>query len=198
MNFKSLISNLENGFFIQIGSYDGISNDEFGLMSKLMHEKHTAILVEPIPQYFNMLLENYKQAHSHIYFENIAIGDKKEVKKIQINGQDSSFVRKFDNKLEMLDVQCEHFNYLVKKYNIVKVDALVIDTEAYELVIIESILKSNTIAIDIIRYEYIHLSIEDSNRLDSILESNGYFISQDETSYADKVAVKKKKLKYEN
>jgi len=190
MNFKNLIRNIDNGYFIQIGAYDGVSNDEFGLKDKLFNETHTTILVEPIPEYFDNLVENYKTSKSKVYFENIAISDKKEIKKIQLNGQDTSFVRKFDSDVDLLDVNCEPFSYLVDKYKITKVDALVIDTEAYELVVIESVISTN-IDIDIIRYEFVHLSDTDLDKLENILIENGYDIFQDETSYADKIAIKK-------
>ena len=60
MNFKTLIENIKDGYFLQIGAYDGISNDEFGLSNKIFDESgHTAILVEPIPEYFDQLKKNY-------------------------------------------------------------------------------------------------------------------------------------------
>ena len=190
MNFKKLIENIKDGYFIQIGAYDGISNDEFGLRDKLFNESHTTILVEPIPEYFDKLVENYKISKSEVYFENIAISDKKEIKKIKVNGQDTSFVRNFEYDVDLLDVRCEPFSYLVDKYKIKKINALVIDTEAYELVVIESVLSTN-LQIDIIRYEFIHLSDDDLYKLEKNLMENGYDIFQDETSYADKIAIKK-------
>jgi hypothetical protein len=192
MNFKNLIKNVNGGFFIQIGSYDGVSNDDFGLRDKIINERHTSIFVEPIVEYYDKLVNNYKQSNSDVFFENIAISDKKEIKKIQINGQDTSFVRKFDDIVEeLVDVRCEPFKYLIDKYNIEKIDAIVIDTEAYELVVIESIF-SNDVQIDIIRYEFVHLSVEDSEKIVNILISKGYDIYQDENSYADKIAIKNK------
>ena len=191
MNFKSLISNIQNGHFVQIGAYDGLSNDDFGLKDKLFDENHTAILIEPIPEYFNNLVLNYELANSKVFFENLAISNKKEVRKIQIKGQDTSFVRKFDTPTNTMDIRCETFNYIIDKYNISKIDALVIDTEAYELVILESIMNTVKIPIDIIRYEFVHLSNQDSSKLEDILLENGYDIFQDETSYADKIAIKK-------
>jgi FkbM family methyltransferase len=188
MNFKNLIRNINNGYFIQIGAYDGVSNDEFGLKDKLFYEdSHTAILIEPVPDFFEKLVENYNVAKSKIFFENVAISDKKEIKKIQLNGQDTSFVRSFDKDTISIDVICETFTHLISKYNIKKIDALVIDVEGYELVLIKSILETK-IPIEIIRYEFVHLNGDDKEKLDMILIENGYDIYQDETSYADKIA----------
>ena len=117
MNFKTLIENIKDGYFLQIGAYDGISNDEFGLSNKIFDESgHTAILVEPIPEYFDQLKKNYITAKSTVFFENIAISDEKSIKKIKLNGQDTSFVRNFDRDVELVDVFCEPFKYLVEKY----------------------------------------------------------------------------------
>ena len=191
MNFKTLIENIKDGYFLQIGAYDGISNDEFGLSNKIFDESgHTAILVEPIPEYFDQLKKNYITAKSTVFFENIAISDEKSIKKIKLNGQDTSFVRNFDRDVELVDVFCEPFKYLVEKYNIKRLNALVIDTEAYELVVMRSVFSTN-IEIDIIRYEFVHLSKDDSEKLDNLLVEKGYDVFQDENSYADKIAIKK-------
>jgi len=192
MTFKDIIKDIENGFFIQIGSYDGISNDQFGLREKIVNEDHTSILIEPIKEYYDRLVLNYKQSNSTIYFENIAISDISEIKKIQLNGQDTSFNRVFDKSVEMVDVRCEPFSYLINKYGLNKINVVVIDTEAYELVVIESIF-SNNIEIDIIRYEFVHLNKDDLIKLENILIMNGYEIFQDDSSYADKIAIKNKK-----
>jgi len=192
MTFKDIIKDIENGFFIQIGSYDGISNDQFGLREKIVNEDHTSILIEPIKEYYDRLVLNYKQSNSTIYFENIAISDISEIKKIQLNGQDTSFNRVFDKSVEMVDVRCEPFSYLINKYGLNKINVVVIDTEAYELVVIESIF-SNNIEIDIIRYEFVHLKKDDLIKLENILIMNGYEIFQDDSSYADKIAIKNKK-----
>ena len=46
-------------FFVQIGAYDGISNDP--VYPHLKNKRWKGILIEPVPYIFNRLLESYKE-----------------------------------------------------------------------------------------------------------------------------------------
>jgi len=187
LNLNGILPNINNGIFVQIGSHDGVSNEEFGLKEKLINEKHTAILIEPIVEHFNQLVNNYSKSKSNIFFENIAISDKQEIKKICVNGQDSSFVR--NTSQNFIDVSCDTMTNVLKKYNITHINGLFIDVEGYEYTILESIFNDPNIVIDFIRYEF--WWSEDKEKLDKLLTDNGYNVYQDEYSYADKIAIKK-------
>ena len=63
----------EPQWFVQLGANDGILCEGYGLRSILLEQKHNAILVEPLPEVFERCKENYKDANSTLYFENIAI-----------------------------------------------------------------------------------------------------------------------------
>jgi FkbM family methyltransferase len=185
-NLINILSKIKNGVFIQIGSHDGVSNDEFGLKDKLLNENHTSVLIEPIPEHFNNLVTNYSKSKSTIFFENIAISDKKEIKKMCVNGQDSSFIRMTSN--EFTDVSCDTLSNILKKYNITHIDGLFIDVEGYEYTILNSIFNDN-ISIGFIRYEFWWST--DKEKLDNLIIDNGFDVYQDEFSYADKIAIKK-------
>ena len=102
MNTRQLLSRInKNGFYIQIGSNDGVSNDEYGLKEKILFEEHTAIFVEPIKEYFDSLKRNYENSKSKIFYENIAITEKEEKRLISLNGMDTSFVREFDGVIKV-------------------------------------------------------------------------------------------------
>ena len=182
-----ILGKIKNGTFVQIGSHDGVSNDEFGLKEKLMNEDHIGILIEPIKEFYHALVTNYSKFKSKISFENIAISNKQEIKRICLDGQDTSFVR--NTKNNFIEVYCEHFNYILDKYDIKKIDGLFIDVEGYEEVILESIFKDCKVEIDFIRYEFWWLN--DKNRLDQLLLENGYDVFMDNKSYADKIAIRK-------
>jgi FkbM family methyltransferase len=186
-NLNSLLSQINNGYFIQIGTNDGVSNDEFGLKDLLQNELHTAILIEPIQSYYLQLINNYKNFKSKLYFENIAITEKQETKFLSLNGQDSSFVR--NTSQNFIDVSCDTMTNILKKYNITHINGLFIDVEGYEYTILESIFNDPNIVIDFIRYEF--WWSEDKEKLDKLLTDNGYNVYQDEYSYADKIAIKK-------
>jgi FkbM family methyltransferase len=187
ININKLLHDVKNGYFIQIGSHDGISNEEYGLRNKLITEKHTAILIEPIPEFFNQISKNYTNSTSEIFFENIAISNKKEIKNIIVNGQDSSFVRDIVGK--KLKVNCDTMESIFKKYNFPKINGLFIDTEGYEFDILTSMFSQNYPQIDFIRYEFFWNS--EKEELDKLLYSNSYDVYQDEESYADKIAIHK-------
>ena len=181
-----------NTLYVQIGSFDGVSNDEFGLKDLLLNETNaTCVLIEPVKEYFDRLVINYVNAKSKCYFENIGIGDIDEKHTFFINGQDTSIVRVPTTKTEERNIDCKTFDYIVDKYNISKIDGLFIDVEGYELKILESIFSGNHPQINFIRYEFVHLSEMDNNKLSYILEYNNYSIFQDEKSYADRIAILK-------
>lgn len=184
-NLSHLLSKIKNGYFIQIGANDGVSNDEFGLKDILENELHTAILIEPIESYYLELINNYKNFKSKLYFENIAITEKKEIKLLSLNGQDSSFIKPWDgNKIE---VNCNTIKFIFDKYNIKKINGLFIDVEGYEFNILNSLFSFEYPPIDFIRYEFYWS--ENKLQLDNLLINNGYSIFQDEYSYADKIAI---------
>jgi FkbM family methyltransferase len=184
-NLNHLLKNIKNGYFIQIGANDGVSNDEFGLKDILKNEDHTAILIEPIKSYYLELINNYKNFKSKLYFENIAITEKKEIKLLSLNGQDSSFVRPHDG--DKIEVNCDTIESIFSKYNIKKINGLFIDVEGYEFNILNSLFSSKHPTIDFIRYEFWWSN--DKGKLDDLLINNGYSVFQDEHSYADKIAI---------
>jgi len=184
-NLNHLLKNIKNGYFIQIGANDGVSNDEFGLKDILKNEDHTAILIEPIESYYLELINNYKNFKSKLYFENIAITEKKEIKSLSLNKQDSSFVRLHDG--DKIEVNCNTIKYIFNKYNIKKINGLFIDVEGYEFNILNSLFSFKHPQIDFIRYEF--WWVENKEELDNLLINNGYSIFQDEYSYADKIAI---------
>jgi len=184
-NLNHLLKNIKNGYFIQIGANDGVSNDEFGLKDILKNEDHTAILIEPIESYYLELINNYKNFKSKLYFENIAITEKKEIKSLSLNRQDSSFVRLHDG--DKIEVNCNTIKYIFNKYNIKKINGLFIDVEGYEFNILNSLFSFKHPQIDFIRYEF--WWVENKEELDNLLINNGYSIFQDEYSYADKIAI---------
>ena len=189
-NITSIMSKIPIGCFIQIGAFDGITNESSGLYEKLKFENHKSVLIEPIPEHYNNLVINYNNSKSEIYFENIAVSDNNESKLISVDGQDSSFVRNTsENKIL---VECLTLNNIVKKYNIDKVNVLFIDVEGYEYEILNSFFNDPSCEIDVIRYEFWWL--KDKEMMDNLLMKNGYYIFEDHLSYADKIAIKQSKI----
>src|SRR5687768_9883737 len=66
--------------FVQIGSNDGLGSDP--LRQFIIRDHWKGILVEPLPDTFRKLLKNYEgyEHKAELYFENVAISDKNELK----------------------------------------------------------------------------------------------------------------------
>jgi FkbM family methyltransferase len=185
----------ETQWLVQLGANDGVICEGYGLRSILLGQQHNAILVEPLPEVFERCKENYKDANSKLYFENIAIVPSKtnEYEKIYHNGDheaepgvQSSFVRyepheKFDL------VKVEEFKYLVEKYKLTKIHGLFIDIEGLEHDVLDNIFKTINIPISFIRYEFPH--VKDPEALDDMLRDYGFKIYACPHGDGDKVAI---------
>ena len=185
----------ETQWFIQLGANDGIMCEGYGLRSILLEQKHNAILVEPLPEVFERCKENYKDANSTLYFENIAVVPTKtnEYEKIYHNddhglepGVQSSFVRYETSEIFDL-VKVEEFKYLVEKYNLTKIHGLFIDIEGLEYDVLDNIFNTINIPISFIRYEFPH--VKDPDALDNMLIDRGFKVFQCKHGAGDKVAI---------
>jgi len=185
----------ETQWFVQLGANDGVMFEGYGLRSILLEQKHNAILVEPLPEVFERCKENYKDANSTLYFENIAIVPTKtnEYEKIYHNndhgfdpGVQSSFVRYDPSEIFDL-VKVEEFKYLVEKYNLTKIHGLFIDIEGLEYDVLDNIFNTINIPISFIRYEFPH--VKDPDELDNMLIDRGFKVFQCKHGKGDKVAI---------
>jgi FkbM family methyltransferase len=185
----------ETQWFVQLGANDGVMCEGYGLRSILLEQAHTAILVEPLPEVFERCKENYKDANSTLYFENIAIVPTKtnEYEKIYHNddheaepGVQSSFVR-YEASERFDLVKVEEFKYLVEKYNLTKIHGLFIDIEGLEYDVLNNIFDTVNIPISFIRYEFPH--VKDPDALDNMLLDRGFKVFQCGHGFGDKVAI---------
>ena len=143
--FKKLST--ENIFFIQIGANDGVSQDPIFQFNN----NWNGLLVEPIPEIFEELKNNYKNKSNGKIFENIAVGDVNGEMTLKIPIDNSSnhhfrhkiasFVENTINEgmeFELIKVEVITLDNLIKKNNVSSIDLVVIDVEGYELSILNS------------------------------------------------------------
>lgn len=172
-------------YFIQIGAYDGISNDL--IYSFVKELDWHGCLVEPIHENYNHLIQNYLHKNEKLSFFNVALGNKDgvaEMYTIQKNIDNalpewcyqlssfnyqtitshSKYEPKIESSIHTQLVNVISFDTLLKKLNYPKVDILIIDAEGYDYEILKSINWSN-IHPDIIIFEYVHITRSELNSI---------------------------------
>lgn len=182
-------------FFIQIGANDGLKADPIYLYVNKYHWK--GILIEPVQYIFNKLKANYKDV-KNLAFENSAIGEKNGFKNFyrlkRLEGRNiplwydeiGSFfkknVLKHKDKLKDIEkylitekIRCSTLKSILAKYQVKKVDLLIIDAEGYDYQILKQI-PFNKLKPKIIIFEDRHLSSNEKENCRKILIKNGYSI----------------------
>ncbi len=190
--------------FIQIGSFDGITNDPIHRF--VINHSWKGIFIEPIPEYYNQLLKNYDGIEGLI-FKNVAIDNKPGYRSIyrlrpeaisltpyapQFSTFNREVLTKRKNKfpeieslIEEVKVPCMTVKEIIEAEGITRVDLIQIDTEGYDFEILKSIDLQN-IKPTVIRYEHIHLSDEERQKSVDLLVNAGYkilFERMDITAY---------------
>ena len=189
-------------FFIQIGAHDGVTSDF--LHDTIVNRKWKGILIEPVREIFETLVEN-KKGVPNLIFENIAIADcdgertfyalKPEIRKKYPFWSDmlGSFDRTviLKSKTDIPDIEdyivaqtvtCLSFSSLLNKHNINAFDVLLIDVEGYDFEVLKQV--------DLPRYkpkiiilEHVHLSKQDKINAKHYVKNAGYRVNKTECDY---------------
>lgn len=146
--------------FIQIGANDGLRNDP--IRRHVLALGWNGVLVEPIPDAFNQLVDNYSSAKG-LAFENVAICPKDGQTAFYLHPRHSdcsglSIVTRIQRKSRMqcVTVNGMTFETLVNRHNITHCDLLQIDAEGYDYEIIKMV-DFQRLAPGVIRYEHAHI-----------------------------------------
>ena len=183
----------QNLKFVQVGANDGIYGDSISRYA--LKYPWQGLLVEPQPDVFERLKNNYANAPGQMLFENVAIGasERRELvlyrSKAGQAAKDSypSSVVSFRKdavagqlnlgamQLEEFKVPCMPLDDLLKKHQWTQIDLLLIDTEGLDYEVLKSIsLKTYTPLI--VQFEHGHLSPSDINSAVQYLAKHGYQI----------------------
>ena len=178
-------------FFIQIGANDGKRSDP--MRSSIIELRLPGLLVEPIPDLFEQLKQNYASS-PQLSFENVAIA--------RHNGEISLFrispdahvedwvhgIVTYDRRwiegmakrrglnnvyVEEIKVPTLTFKSLIQKYNIDAATLLQVDAEGMDLEIIKMAFDACFFP-QIINFEFIHLSPKERVESRRLLVENGY------------------------
>lgn len=195
-----------DGFVIvQIGAYLGDSENDplFQLLRTRMKERRgVLILVEPVKEFFDRLVENYRGIPG-VRFENVAISDRSGPATFYRLGVDpvahgfpewlsqlgslknermGALWDKYEANAEYKafylahriedKVDCITFSELLSRHRTTKVDLLQMDTEGFEFEIIRTIDFEST-PIRFVNYEFVLLH-EQKIHTEKILQARGY------------------------
>jgi len=179
MNYLDSIKNDKSIFFLEIGAFNG---KDFDGLYKYTHSNNwTGLFVEPINEYFQQLQLNFQNIENKL-FENSAITEEdKDYKIKRINsdkhwakGSSSLITNDTTNKYGYIEESINGitFDTLVKKYEIKKIDVLQIDTEGYDLIILEQIIPR--FLPKYIKVEQRHLKHSDKTKMKKLITKCGY------------------------
>ena len=193
-DFNHKLSELKDGFFIQIGANDGVSYDP--IHKSVVEYGLSGILVEPGIEAFNALKINYQNC-SNLFFENCAIAKHNGKVNLYCGTTTPHFTLDKNKAIHMFDVEptvsivdSMTIGSLVSKYNPSRIDLLQIDAEGLDYVIIEdfdfnlytpSIVRFERVCMDstllenclnkLKRYNYVFYNSEDNSDIIAILHN---------------------------
>jgi FkbM family methyltransferase len=200
--FHGLSSRQQKVSFIQIGAADGKRADPIYHFVK--RYKWEGVLVEPLPDVFELLKENYNNI-SGLNFENVAISEKNEIRamsRIPLSAVEENKVPRWAFGISSLvpektifsqknsskevfeslqketiteNVKCITLKSLLDKYKVKEVDVLQIDTEGYDVNIIKQI-NFSEFKPKVINFEWQWLTEKEKDSITKHLMSFGYFL----------------------
>ena len=193
--------NYKNASVIQIGAMDGINFDD--TRGFLDMYKWKSLLIEPIPDLFNELKNNFKDRDNYTFEQSAITEFDGEIEMLTIpneviekenlhpgykgmsalyplkNGFGSDYQRDIDVKTQFgvnIKVPALTFESLLKKHNIQEFDILICDAEGYDWNIFKQ-LDLTKYKPKFIRLEYINLTPEEKKLTEEKLKNNGYVVN---------------------
>jgi len=185
-------------FVVQIGANDGISFDDTrGFLDKY---KWSALLVEPIPEIFEELKNNFTDRSNYIYEQSAVTEVDGPITMLNVsnevinsnelhpgykgmsalyplkNGFGTDYERDIyvkDNLANNIEVNGITFLSLLSKHNISKFDVLICDAEGHDWEIFKQI-DLTKYRPKVIRLEYMNLNKEEQHLLTQKLEAHNY------------------------
>lgn len=206
--FRTLVEHLQAQrpaggiFFVQIGAFDGVSNDP--LHPHIVAHRWRGILVEPQPKPFQALLETYR-GHGQLAFVNAAIGEQDGETDFYVvrDGQDlppwsqkiaslnkenvikhreglpEYGVRRgiddLEERMEAIRVPVLTLPSLLALRLVERLDILQIDAEGYDARILRQ-LDFGRYQPALIRYEHMHLEEAEQDACLHLLRGHGYLV----------------------
>lgn len=149
--------------FVQIGANDGVFGDP--IHTYIMRDKWMGVLVEPIPQVFDLLRFSYRK-NTRLRFENCALGLEEGWADFYTTprnkfwshygaSQRSSLLPREGH--EKITVKVLPFNVLAERNSLNQIQLIHTDTEGFDYEILKQI-DFNLYQTEVILFEHIHLT----------------------------------------
>lgn len=196
---------IHNPVMIQIGANEGMfeyikpDGKDFIFEFLLNNPQWEAILVEPIPEIFNVLKSNSCNHKNKLSFLNCAVTDKVEEQILSIAGKEgkiSSLHKPSEDRKKLITseilVQCIPYSFMCNIFGMNKVDFVKIDAEGFDEVIVKSILTTSKA--ELLPKFILWESIKENKEFEEYVASMGYTIFltglNSAQQYMDRVAIK--------
>jgi FkbM family methyltransferase len=172
------IGNIENGFYIEAGAYDGVTQSN----TKFLEEEYnwTGILIDPNPIIQDKLNKNRP---NNIIINKCLVGKQYNNETIKFaldNGPMASVnnIRNIENA-ELIDVPCDKLENILDYLDVIKIDFMSIDTEGYELEVLDGLnlkkYRPTYILIEIYQHQLTNIT--------SFMNDNNYILLENITNY---------------
>lgn len=194
--------------FVQVGANDGVSFDS--LYEIVVNRKSSGLVMEPIKEYFDVLVLNYKEFENIIKKNKAVHPTEKEfpIYKVKKEAYDkypdwargiASFNPSHHEALNIetsdifeVLVKCDHLmNIINENVENKEIDYFQVDTEGFDYEVIKMI-DFKIIKPKILKFERVNLSVEDINLVNNLLKKQDYYIFKEDN---DVVAVDLKKVR---
>lgn len=195
-------------YFIQVGAWDGTGYD---FLYDFVKERNSAgIVIEPLPDYFEKLKENYSYNPSVIAVNKAVFHEKKEIELFRVDPAKTDGLPDWAGGIASVDpahhkkaqipssviiterVQADTLMSIIKEYYPYRVaDLFQVDVEGYDFDVLKQ-LDFTFIKPGIIKFEYINLAAGQADEAVRLLKSKGYYCFYDDI---DIIAVRLKKIK---
>jgi FkbM family methyltransferase len=184
-------------FFIQIGANDGITTDP--IYPFVTHFGWRGILVEPQPDVFTLLKENYA-GRGHLKFINAAISERDGRRTLYTVRAEKGTIPRVDryssfyrdvvagqtrwvsdvaDRIEEVEVDCLSLNSLLRETDGNDVDVLHLDVEGYDYDILQMI-DFKTMNPSLICFEHANMDKAKQEQVAKLLVNQGYGLSRDD------------------
>jgi len=176
--------------FIEVGANDGLFGDP--LREYIVNYPWTGVLIEPQPNVFERLKENYAGYFDRLSFENVAIspsrtplvlyrlaaGSSRDGRVVSAVASSNAMTTAKQlgikpARLEKISVATARLDEIIEKHRLSRLDVLQLDTEGFEWPVLQTLdLAKNRPAL--IRFEHGHMSPQAISEITKHLNTHGY------------------------